>query len=73
MKCIKSRKTITAIEVNKVLAFSGVTISQSTLDEILSRPRLEFSNLTADTIKTDKFLQTIGSVRNEQCSIGVYI
>lgn len=73
MEYIKSTKPITAQEVNAVLAFSGVTITQSLLDEILSRPRFEFSNLTADTIKTDKFLQSIGSVRNEKCPAGVYI
>lgn len=59
---VNEGKPITAVEVNKVLAFSGISISQDMLNEILSRPRLNFSNLDSSTIKTDKFLQTIGTV-----------
>ena len=35
---IKESRPITAVEVNKVLAFSGVSISQDMLNKILSRP-----------------------------------
>lgn len=56
---IKESRPITAVEVNKVLAFSG--ISQDMLNKILSRPRLDFCDLDSNTIKTGKFLQTIGT------------
>ena len=64
---------ITAVEVNKVLAFSGIKITQDTLDKILSGPRLEFSNLDSDTIRSDNFLQTVGTVRGKIQVPGVYI
>lgn len=73
MKYIKSNYLITAFEVNNVLAFLNVVIYQDLLDEILSKPRLEFNDLTKDTIKTDKFLNTIGTIRKERCIAGVYI
>jgi hypothetical protein len=66
-------KHITAVEVNKVLAFSGIKITQDTLDKILSGPRLEFSNLDSDTIRSDNFLQTVGTVRGKIQVPGVYI
>jgi len=59
---INESRPITAVEVNKVLAFSGISISQDMLNKILSRPRLDFSDLDSSTIKTEKFLQTIGTV-----------
>nr|QDG01231.1 GIY-YIG endonuclease [Scytalidium sp.] len=70
---VNEGKPITAVEVNKVLAFSGISISQDMLNEILSRPRLNFPNLDSSTIKTDKFLQTIGTVRGKIQVPGVYI
>ena len=59
---INESRPITVVEVNKVLAFSGISISPDMLNKILSRPRLDFSNLDSSTIKTEKFLQTIGTV-----------
>lgn len=73
MKYIKAGYIITVLEVNNVLAFLDVVISQDTLDEILSYPRLKFQDLSENTIKTEKFLNTIGTVRNERCKAGVYI
>jgi len=64
-KYINEGKLITAVKVNKVLSFSGIKISQDILDKILSRPRLEFSNLDSNTIRSDKFLQSIGTVRSK--------
>lgn len=58
---INESRPITATEVNKVLAFSGISISQDMLNKILSRPRLDFSDLDSSTIKTEKFLQSIGT------------
>ena len=69
---INEGRPITAIEVNKVLAFSGISISQDILNKILSRPRLDFSNLDSSTIKTEKFLQTIGTVRGKVQVPGIY-
>jgi hypothetical protein len=43
------------------------------LDERLSRPILDFSNLDSNTIKTEKLLQTIGTVRGKVQIPGVYI
>jgi len=73
MKYIKSSNLITALEVNNVLTFLNVAISQDILDEILNKPRLVFNNLNINTIKTEEFLSTIGTVRNERCKAGVYI
>jgi hypothetical protein len=43
------------------------------LDEILNRPRLEFSNLYSDTIKSEYFIKNIGTVRGKVQIPGVYI
>ena len=72
-KFIKQDKPITAAEVNEVLAFSNIKISQDMLDKILKRPRLEFSNLNVDTIRSDYFLKNIGTVRGNIQIPGVYI
>jgi hypothetical protein len=73
IKYINEGKTITAVEVNKVLAFSGIKISQNMLDEILSRSRLEFKNLDSNTIRSDYFLQYIGTIRGKVQLPGIYI
>lgn len=73
MKYIKSSSLITAFEINNVLKFLNIAISQDILDEILNKPRLEFNDLNENTIKTEEFLSTIGTVRNERCKAGVYI
>jgi hypothetical protein len=62
---IREGKLITAGKVNKVLAFADIKITQSKLDKILSEPRLEFSNLDSGTIRSDYFLQNIGTVRGK--------
>lgn len=73
MQYIKECKQITAEEVNNVLAFSKIKISQSMLDEILKRPRLEFKDLNSDTIRSEYFLKNIGTVRGKVQIPGVYI
>ena len=70
---LKQNKPIKAKEVNKVLAFSNIKINQNMLDEILKRPRLNFSNLNNYTIKSDYFLKNIGTVRGKIQVTGVYI
>ena len=70
---IKSGKVITSKEVNKILKNLGVFISQNLLDEILSRPRIQFSNLNINIIKSSKFLRHIGTTRKEVTCAGVYI
>ena len=70
---INEDRLITAIEVNKVLAFAGISISQDMLDKTLSRARLDLDNLDSSTIKTEKFLQTIGTVRGKVQVPGIYI
>jgi hypothetical protein len=72
-KYIKQNKLITAVEINRVMAFSKIKISQSMLDKILKRSRLEFSNLNSDTIKSSYFLKNIGTVRGKIQIPGVYI
>lgn len=69
---IKSGKLITATEVNNVLASFELNITQETLDNILNSSRLNFSNLDANTIKSDSFIQNIGTVRGKKVP-GVYI
>jgi len=73
MKFINNSYLITAVEVNNVLSFLDVVISQDTLDTILNRPRLIFNDLNTNTIKTEEFLNTIGTIRKERCKAGVYI
>lgn len=73
MKYINSSYLITAVEVKNVLSFLNVVISQDILYTILSKPRLEFHDLNVNTIKTEKFFNTIGTIRNERCKAGVYI
>lgn len=41
---IKKGKRITAVEVNKVLAFANIAITQSKLDEILNFPVAVYLN-----------------------------
>jgi len=69
---INNGKVITANEVNSVLDFSGISITQSMLDLLLSRPRLELSNLDSNTVRSDRFMQSIGTVRGKTVP-GVYI
>ena len=69
---INSGEIITANEVNSVLAFSGISITQNMLDTILSRSRLEFSNLDSEIVRSDLFMQSIGTVRGK-ATPGVYI
>lgn len=73
MKYIKNSYLITAFEINNELAFLNVIISQDNLDEIFSKPRLEFNDLNVETIKIENFLSAIDTIRNERCKAGVYI
>lgn len=70
---INKGKHITAVEVNKVLAFANIEITQSKLNEILNGAKLEFLNLDSDTTRSDYFLQNIGTVRGKIQVPGVYI
>lgn len=72
-KYIKEGENITAEKVNKVLAFSDIKITQDMLDKILSRPRIKFENLDSNTIRSDKFLESIGTVRSKIQIPGIYI
>lgn len=73
MEYLKGVKPITAVEVNNVLAFANISITQTLLDKVLNLPRLVFTNLSLDTLKSPKFLEQIGTIRNEKCPAGVYI
>lgn len=73
IKYLKGVKPITAAKVNSVLAFSGISITQTLLDKFLSYPRLVFTNLSLHTLKSAEFLKYIGTIRNEKCRAGVYI
>jgi hypothetical protein len=64
---------ICAADVNKVLSFAGIKISQSQLDNVLAAPRLVFSNLNRHTIKSDEYLKHIGTYRGNIQVPGVYI
>lgn len=70
MKYLKGVKTITAAEVNSVLAFAGISITQTLLDQVLSSPRLVFTNLSLYTLKSSYFLEHIGTIRNEKYRAG---
>lgn len=73
IKYIKDVKLITAQEVNDVLAFLGISITQKDLENLLSSDRLVFSNLSLSTLRSPEFLSSIGTIRKERCSAGVYI
>lgn len=73
MSYLKGVKPITAVEVNSVLAFAGISITQTRLNKIWSSPRLVFTNLNLYTLKSPYFLEHIGTIRNEISHAGVYI
>lgn len=70
---IKEGNPITAAEVNRVLSFTQIQITQQRLEELLNRSRLEFTNLDSNTIKSDYFLKNIGTYRGVVQIPGVYI
>ena len=72
-KYINDGVNITAEEVNNVLAFADISITQTLLTKILSSPWLVFTNLSLYTLKSPEFLEHIGTIRNEKCPAGVYI
>lgn len=57
MKYINKAKFIRAAQVNKVLAFADINITQSQLDKILTGTRLEFLKLDSNTIRSDVFFR----------------
>jgi hypothetical protein len=73
MEYIKKDIRITASEVNNVLALTDLSVDQSTLDLILSKNPLSFSNLDESIIFSELWLDKIGTVRNEKSKGGVYI
>ena len=73
MEYIQKNIRITASEVNNVLALTGFSVDQSTLDLVLSKNPLSFSNLDENIIFSELWLDKIGTVRNEKSKGGVYI
>lgn len=73
IKALKQKSIITAELINNILKSSGISFSQERLNELLKIPRLKFINLNKETIKSEDFLEFIGTVRDEKCSGGVYI
>ena len=71
-KLIK-RGNISAKDVNKLLNFSIRKIGQDQLDKLINKPRLNFFNLSRDTMKTPEFLQSLGTYRSKIQVPGVYI
>lgn len=63
---------ITAKEINDVLVYSNIIVTQCVLDKLLKIPKLEFSNLDSKTTRSTKFLENIGTVRGKAIP-GVYI
>jgi len=55
-KYIKEERLITATEINNVLFSSNIKITKNELDYLLNKPRLKFSNLDSNTIRSKKFL-----------------
>jgi GIY-YIG catalytic domain-containing protein len=73
---IKNNLPVTAAIINDILALTdevSISISQDHLEELLKIPRLEFANLNKETTKSKKFIESIGTVRDEKCVAGVYI
>ena len=73
MEYIQKDIRITASEVNNVLALTGLSVDQSTLDLVLSKNPLSFSNLDENIVLSELWLDKIGTVRNEKSKGGVYI
>ena len=73
MEYIQKDVRITASEVNNVLALTGLSVDQSTLDLVLSKNPLSFSNLDENIVFSELWLDKIGTVRNEKSKGGVYI
>ena len=73
MEYIQKDIRITASEVNNVLALTGLSVDQSTLDLVLSKNPLSFSNLEENIVFSELWLDKIGTVRNEKSKGGVYI
>ena len=73
MEYIQKDIRITASEVNNVLALTGLSVDQSTLDLVLSKNPLSFSNLDENIVFLELWLDKIGTVRNEKSKGGVYI
>ena len=73
MEYIQNNIRITASEVNNILALTGFSVDQSTLDLVLSKNPLSFSNLDENIIFSELWLDKIGTVRNEKSKGGVYI
>lgn len=71
IKYIKGNEPITAAKINNVL--TNVSITQDILDEILSKPRINFEILNVDIINSDEFKKSVGTIRNEGYLAGVYI
>lgn len=72
-KLMNSGKTIAAQDVNKFLSFANIKITQAKLDKMLSIKRLEFNNLTNNTIRSKYYLDNIGTYRGKIQIPGVYI
>lgn len=66
-------KPIRAKDVNKVLAPAGIKINQDTLNKLLNKPRLVFTNLDSNTTKSDLFMKNLGKIRSSKKVPGVYI
>lgn len=66
-------KNITAKDINNLLRRYGIKITDSLLQEILSRPRIKFSNLDKYTNKSKEFINNIGSYGGNIQVPGIYI
>ena len=73
IKYINKAKPIKAAQVNKVLAFADINITQSQLDKILNATRLEFFKLDYNTIRSDIFLWNFPTIKGNLQVPGVYI
>jgi hypothetical protein len=64
---------ISAKDINRVLTFCKVKITDQMLKNMLAIDRLVFNDLSKDTIKSQEYIQNIGTYRGKIQIPGVYI
>lgn len=71
LNILEKRMAVTAEILNQVLSFSGLNITQESLDALVGSNKLVFTNLSLDTLNSSQFKDNLGTMRDRVP--GVYI
>ena len=71
LNIVEKRMAVTAEILSQVLSFSGLNITQESLDALVGSNRLVFTNLSLDTLNSSQFKDNLGTMRDRVP--GVYI